>query len=89
MARFPSTHWSLIARTRRVDPLEKRQALGELFTRYWPALKAHLVARKGLDPDGADDLLQGFVTSKILEQGVLNRVAPSLPRLRKKAASGA
>jgi RNA polymerase sigma-70 factor (ECF subfamily) len=82
VARFPSTHWSLIGRTGRVDPLEKRQALGELFTRYWPALKAHLVGRNGFDPDRADDLLQGFVTSKILEQGVLSRVEPAKGKFR-------
>jgi RNA polymerase sigma-70 factor (ECF subfamily) len=50
--------------------------------RYWPALKGHLVARKGIDPDAAEDLLQGFVTSKILEQGVLARVVRAKGKFR-------
>jgi RNA polymerase sigma-70 factor (ECF subfamily) len=50
--------------------------------RYWPALKSHLVARKGIDPDDAEDLLQGFVTSKILEQGVLARVVRAKGKFR-------
>jgi RNA polymerase sigma-70 factor (ECF subfamily) len=72
-ARFPTTHWSLVARAGQ-DPAEaKRQALGELLTRYLPALRAHLVYGKRLSPDDADDLLQEFVAGKIIEKELLAR----------------
>jgi RNA polymerase sigma-70 factor (ECF subfamily) len=80
--RFPSTHWSLIDRSTHADRALRRQALGELLVRYWPALRGHLVARKGIDPDAAEDLLQGFVTSKVLEQGVLARVVRAKGKFR-------
>jgi RNA polymerase sigma-70 factor (ECF subfamily) len=82
MARFPTTHWSLIGRSSQPDLALRRQALGELLVRYWPALKGHLVARKGIDPDDAEDLLQGFVTSKILQRGVLARVLRAKGKFR-------
>jgi RNA polymerase sigma-70 factor (ECF subfamily) len=72
-ARFPTTHWSLVARAGQ-DPAEaKRQALGELLTRYLPALRAHLIYGKRLSPEDADDLLQEFVAGKILEKELLGR----------------
>ena len=57
-ARFPTTHWSLVARAGRDATEVKRQALGELLVRYLPALRAHLVYGKRLSPEDADDLLQ-------------------------------
>ena len=38
MARFPTTQWSLIGRSSQADLALRRQALGELLVRYWPAL---------------------------------------------------
>jgi DNA-directed RNA polymerase specialized sigma24 family protein len=67
---FPSTRWSLVAyagQCRDGDPA----ALGELLSRYLPALKAHLVLKKGLEPDRVDDLLQGFVADKVIERNLL------------------
>jgi RNA polymerase sigma-70 factor (ECF subfamily) len=64
--RFPETQWSLVGRAARRDPLG-REALGELLLRYQPAMKSHLVRRKGIDLDRADDLLQGFIASKVIE----------------------
>jgi RNA polymerase sigma-70 factor (ECF subfamily) len=53
----------------------RQAALSELLTRYLPAMKAHLVRRKGISPDSCDDLLQAFVADKVLEQQLIGRAA--------------
>jgi hypothetical protein len=59
--RFPTTHWSLVDLARAGRGTLQRNALDQLLTRYWPALKAHLVVKKRIDPDEAEDLVQGFI----------------------------
>jgi len=80
--RFPTTHWSLVARAGQDATETKRQALGELLTRYLPALRAHLVYGKRLSPENADDLLQEFVATKILEKELIGRADADLGKFR-------
>jgi len=80
--RFPVTQWSLVARAGQVDPETRRAALGQLLTRYMPALHAHLVYNKRFPPERADDLLQEFVTSKIIEKDLIARADRQLGKLR-------
>ena len=70
MRGFVQTDWSLVGRVGRGGSAG-REALGVLLLRYMPALQAHLVQRKRLSPDAADDLLQEFVASKILEKDLI------------------
>jgi len=79
---FPVTRWSLISRARGEPDLASRQALDELLRRYLPALKTHLVLTRRLDPDRADDVLQSFAASRVVEQGLLERVGPGRGRFR-------
>jgi len=60
----------------------REEALGELLRRYLPALKAHLLCHKRLDPDAAEDLLQGFVADKIVERNLLGRVTGGKGKFR-------
>ena len=69
--RFGQTDWSLVGRAGRGGPEGRRQALELLLPRYLPALRAHLMHRRRLSPDAADDLLQEFVASKILEKDLI------------------
>jgi len=69
--RFPTTHWSLIGRVRDAQDSARRDALNQLLTRYWPALKAHLVVKKRIDPNEADDLVQGFIANRVLEHNLM------------------
>lgn len=82
IGRFQTTRWSLIARSRDTDPELRRKALGELFQRYCPALRAHLLLRQRINPDRAEDLLQGFFSEKILEGDLLAQVDPARGRFR-------
>ena len=81
-ARFPTTHWSLVARAGVASAAAQRQALGDLLVRYLPALRAHLVYGKRLTPDDADDLLQEFVADKIIERALVGRADAELGKFR-------
>jgi hypothetical protein len=72
---FPLTRWSLIGRAAQIAPGDPRTraALNELVSRYLPALRTHLVLTRRLPPDQADELLQDFMASKVLEQGLFGR----------------
>ena len=79
---FPVTRWSLISQARGGPTSVSRQALDELLRRYLPALKTHLVLTRRLDPDRADDLLQSFAASRVVESGLLDRVGPGKGKFR-------
>jgi len=81
-ARFPTTHWSEVARAATIDPHVKRAALGRLLTAYLPALRAHLVRHKRLSADVVDDLLQGFVCDQVVADDLLARADRERGRLR-------
>jgi DNA-directed RNA polymerase specialized sigma24 family protein len=80
--RFPTTHWSLVARAGRDADESRRLALGELLARYLPALRAHLVLGKRLSPADADDLVQEFIAAKVLEKELIGRADAELGKFR-------
>lgn len=68
---FPATQWSLVSRAGHHDADLRRQALSVLLHRYLPALRMYLLVGRRLRRDDAEDLLQGFVADKIIEQNLL------------------
>jgi hypothetical protein len=68
---FPTTRWSVVARAGDVDDGVKRRALVDLLQAYQPALRSYLLFNRRLEPDAADDLLQGFLADKVLEQDLM------------------
>src|SRR3954468_16201696 len=80
--RFPSTQWSLVGRAGQLDGARGREALGALLHSYLPALRAHLVAARGMSEDSADDLVQGFVADKVIGQNLLARAAQGRGKFR-------
>ncbi|MGA2618436.1 MAG: hypothetical protein ABSF26_12560 [Thermoguttaceae bacterium] len=79
---FPSTHWSLIFSARAEDSLRRREALDELLRLYLPALRAHLLYRRRIEPHRAEDLLQGFVARQVLERELLVKADATRGRFR-------
>lgn len=77
-----TTDWALIARAGDVDVEVKRQALAELLRRYLPALKLHLTHSRRLHGDQADDVVQGFLVSKVIEQDLIRRADREKGRFR-------
>jgi DNA-directed RNA polymerase specialized sigma24 family protein len=80
--RFPTTQWSLVARAGAGDDARRREALETVLTTYLPAMKAHLLHRKGLRPERADDLLQEFVADKVLQKNLIAQANHELGRFR-------
>ncbi|HUI06908.1 MAG TPA: hypothetical protein VL486_07860 [Verrucomicrobiae bacterium] len=56
--------------------------MDELLSRYRPALKAHLVLKKKIPSAQADDLIQGFISTKVLDGGLVSRADPGKGRFR-------
>lgn len=79
---FPTTQWSEVARAADADPAVRRAALGRLVERYAPAFRAHLTRRRGLSPDDADDVLQGFACDQVVAAELLARADRARGRLR-------
>src|SRR3954471_12003993 len=70
---FPQTQWTLLGRAGEVTSDGQRTALGDLLQRYMPALRTHLLLERRLPPQRADDLLQAFVSRKVLEQRLIRK----------------
>ncbi len=79
---FPSTHWSLIFSARAEDSLRRRESLDELLRLYLPALRAHLLYRRRIEPHRAEDLLQGFVARQVLQRELLAKADATRGRFR-------
>jgi len=82
LSRYPTTRWSTVVRAGEEDGESRRQALSRLLERYMPALRAHLLCGMRIAEDRAQDLLQSFVSDKILEQNLVARADPGRGRFR-------
>ncbi|MBC8106586.1 MAG: sigma-70 family RNA polymerase sigma factor [Anaerolineae bacterium] len=71
---FPMTDWSLIRRVAGdEEPAARRLDLNELLKRYMPPMRRFIRQRFRLNDDEAEDWLQGFITSKLLQSALLSR----------------
>jgi DNA-directed RNA polymerase specialized sigma24 family protein len=77
---FPQTHWTLVARaaSRELNPA----AFEALLRQYSPALRGFLIRSLRLHAHEADDLVQGFIASRLLEKNILEQASPVRGRLR-------
>ncbi|MDD2239960.1 MAG: hypothetical protein PHO14_03115 [Kiritimatiellae bacterium] len=81
--KFPPTQWDLVAAA--AEPSQSNQRMcrmDELLKLYMTPLLAHLVLAKGIQRHQAEDLLQGFFTTKILKSGFLSRANKSRGKFR-------
>ncbi len=79
---FPATRWSLISRARDASLADKQRALSELLERYRPAFVRHLVRRRRLPIERAEDMVQGFMTVKVLEKDLIAQASRQRGRFR-------
>jgi DNA-directed RNA polymerase specialized sigma24 family protein len=79
-ARFPTTHWSRVARAGGEPTPEARAALAELCGAYWYPIYA-LIRRKGHGADEALDLTQDYF-ARLLENGTVAAADPEKGRFR-------
>ncbi|HKI17633.1 MAG TPA: ECF-type sigma factor, partial [Isosphaeraceae bacterium] len=78
--RFPATHWSRVVQSADGSSPEARAALEALCSAYWYPLYA-FIRRRGHDPDGAADLVQGLFTH-LLERNAFASADPRRGRFR-------
>jgi DNA-directed RNA polymerase specialized sigma24 family protein len=76
------TRWSLIARARETDEELRMEAMNALLQTYLPVLQWYLTRHTGLGFHEREDLIQGFVTRKILDQDIISRADRSRGRFR-------
>lgn len=79
---FPDTIPALLDQAKDSDSRIRGPALDTVLRRYLPPLKTHLIYRKRLRVEEAEDVLQSFVTDKILQAKLLKKVDPSRGRFR-------
>ena len=79
--RFPATRWTLVNRAGGADGAG-RVAVAEIARLYAPALRARLLQVTRHDEHRADDLLQGFLADKVLEQRLIGHADPARGRFR-------
>lgn len=68
---FPDTNWTLMQRLQSPDSRQRSHALEELCQSYWPPIYA-FARRLGHSPHDAEDLVQGFLTMLIKNDGLQN-----------------
>jgi DNA-directed RNA polymerase specialized sigma24 family protein len=79
---FPTTQWTLVDRAGHGSAEDRTAALDQLLRRYMPALHAHLTIGKRLQPASADDILQEFLVSKVLERDLVSKASAERGRFR-------
>lgn len=79
---FPATRWTLVGRAGGADAVAQPLAIVELVRMYAPALRAHLLQSLRYDEHRADDLLQGFLADKVLEQRLIGHADRQRGRFR-------
>lgn len=77
--RFPTTHWSLVARA---GANEGQLALEELLGKYLRPLRAYLLRTRKINPAEVDDLLHGFIADKMLEGELIASASRERGRFR-------
>ncbi|MEM9419604.1 MAG: hypothetical protein AAGA25_11230 [Planctomycetota bacterium] len=70
---FPTTIWSLVREADHERTVVRTAALDQLLRQYAPAMVSHLVRRKRLSPEHAEDVVQGFIVEKVLEKGLVGK----------------
>ena len=79
---FKTTIWEDVAKVQDSSDTIRNNALSELIVRYLPALRAHLVVKKRVEQDQADDVLQEFVKQVVLERDLFSKADESKGKLR-------
>jgi RNA polymerase sigma-70 factor (ECF subfamily) len=70
---FPTTLWTLVLEAGDGDDHVAHAALGELLQRYMPAMRGYLMRRWRMREEDANDILQGFISDKVLEKKLVSK----------------
>jgi len=76
---FPTTRWSLVDRFGQTG---SESQMAEFLGRYRPALVAFLGSQPGFGPSDVEDLVQGFIADKLLQDQLLRDADARRGKLR-------
>ncbi|NJL31223.1 MAG: hypothetical protein HC898_06090 [Phycisphaerales bacterium] len=79
---FPTTQWSMVRVAGQEGHTGHRKALEDFLRKYLPALRMHLLLDRHIQEEEVEDLLQGFVTDKVIQDKILNQANQAKGRLR-------
>ncbi len=79
---FQATNWTLLGSLNTDCEVQRRQILGDLLVTYLPALKVHLVQRRRMSPENADDLLHDFTVARVLQSELFQKADRTKGRFR-------
>src|SRR3954454_18217289 len=79
-ARFETTRWSVVLAAGQSTCTEAREALATLCRLYWYPVYAY-ARRRGLDPEEAADLTQGFF-ARLIERKTVRGADPERGKFR-------
>ncbi len=82
MGAMPRTQWTQVRIAGEAGSAQGRKALEELLHKYLPPLRAHLVLKRGIEAEKAEDLLQAFIVNRVLEQELIARADQKRGRFR-------
>lgn len=78
---FPTTQWTGVEHAGQSNTVG-RVALSDLLMRYLAPLRAHLVLRRRLSAEEAEDLLQSFIMGRVLEHDLVSAASREKGRFR-------
>lgn len=79
---FPTTHWSLVVRAGQDASQSQRDALGDLLRRYLGAFRTYVISKYRMNREEADDVVAGFVASRVLEQNLISKAREGRGKFR-------
>jgi RNA polymerase sigma-70 factor (ECF subfamily) len=79
---FPTTHWSQVESAGMESAQPRKPAMEELLRQYMPPMRAHLLLRRRVGAEQVDDLLQSFISGKVLASGLLGHADRTRGRFR-------
>ncbi|MFK7789122.1 MAG: sigma-70 family RNA polymerase sigma factor [Phycisphaeraceae bacterium] len=80
---FPSSHWSTVIELSESDGERHREMVGDFLNRYYDAMKSYLWTELSIqDIQELEDILQSFVTDKLICEKIFTRAERSKGKLR-------
>lgn len=78
---LPTTRWTIVNNAGQDDKVERDKALSELCKMYWTPVYGFILA-KGRPEQEAQDLTQGFFTTRLIEKNDVAAADPTRGRFR-------
>lgn len=79
---IPNTDWTLIERASDAPSGPQQSALHTLLTQYYPALRAYVMSKWRVPPEGAEEYVQEFIATKVVGENLIAQAQQDRGRFR-------